>query len=219
MLVIRMKRTLLALALAVPLAGMAQESPAPPMGPEGPQGRPGWQHRGGPDGPGMGWHRGMRGAGLGRRGMGRHMGRPVLGRLLQNPAMRERLGFTPEQAAKIQAQENTFAKTRIRNHADLRVKRMELDELVNAEKPDRAAIDKKLREIQEIQFSGEKGAIDHRLAMREMITAEQRQKMQEMYREFRMGPQRGPGGPGGPGRRPGGPPPPAAPQPPVDSGR
>ena len=218
MLVIRMKRTLLALALAVPLAGMAQEPPAPPMDPQGPQGKPEWQQRGGPDGPGMGWHRGMRGRGgwLGRRGMGRHMGRPRLGRLLKDPAMRERLGFTLEQAAKIQAQENTFAKTRIRNHADLRVKRMELDELVNAEKPDRAAIDKKLREIQEIQFSGEKTAIDHRLAMREMITAEQRQKMQEMYREFRMGPQRGPGGPG---FRPRGPQPPAAPQPPVDSGR
>lgn len=220
MFVMRMKRTLLAAALAVPLVGMTQEPPAPPVDPPAQQG-PGWQRRGGPDGQGMAMHRGMRGpeGWRGGRGMGRHMGRGGLGRLLRNPAMRERLGFTPEQAAKIQSQESAFAKARIRNHADLRVKRMELDELVNAEKPDRAAIDKKLREIQEIQFSSEKAGIDHRLAMREMITPEQRQKMQEMFREFRMGPRRGPGGPGGPGFRPREPQPPAAPQPPADSGR
>ena len=111
-----------------------------------------------------------------------------LGRLLKSPAMRERLGFTAEQAAKIEAQESAFAKARIQNRASLQLKRMELDELVNAEKTDRAAIDKKLRELQDAQTAAHKAMIEHRLAMREMITPEQREKMRELMQERWQGP-------------------------------
>jgi Spy/CpxP family protein refolding chaperone len=144
----------------------------------------------------------FRGRGIMR---GRHLRRAGLGRLLKDPALRERLGFTAEQAAKIEAQENAFAKSRVRQHADLRLKHMELRELMESEKPDRAAIDRKLRELQDARTVAHKTAIDHRLAMRELITPEQRDRLREIMRERWMGH-------GGPGRGPRGPRPPAAPE-------
>ena len=150
----------------------------------------------------------MRGWGMRGRGMRGMRGRG-LGRLLRDPATRERLGFTAEQAAKIEAQENAFAKARIQNRANVQVKRMELDELVRAEKTDRAAIDKKLREFEDARIAAHKAAIEHRLAMREMITPEQREKMRQMMQERWMNrPGRGPQG----RQPPAGPP---APQPPA----
>ena len=122
----------------------------------------------------MGPHAGMRGR--------KHF---MLSRLLRSPAVRERLGITPEQASKIRQQDMTFAKARIRNRADLKVKRLELAELLAAETPDRALIDKKLREMNETQFAAEKFAIDHRLTMREALTPEQREKLKQMVAEFR----------------------------------
>lgn len=231
-----------AVALATPIFVAGQAPPGP--GGQGP----------GP-GPGMGMQQGMRpgmgqqmgpGMGMGMRGqrgmkmrramgerfMRRHPGM-VMHRMLQDPAVRERLKITPEQVAKIEAHQSTMAKAMIRSNADIQVKRMELAELMRAEKPDRVMIDKKLREVQDASFAAEKARIDSQLTMREMFTPEQRQEMEKMREEFRGGMmQRGPGGPGeggmmGPGgmgprgQRPTGPPkpPPAQNPPPADNSR
>jgi Spy/CpxP family protein refolding chaperone len=152
----------------------------------------------------------------------------VMHRMMQDPAMRERLKITPDQVTKFQAHQSTMAKSMIRSHADIQVKRMELAELMRADKPDRVLIDKKLREVQDVTFAQEKARIDGQLTVRDMFTSEQRQEMEKMREEFRSSMmQRGPEGPGpggmmGPrGQRPMGPPkaPPAQNPPPVDNSR
>jgi Spy/CpxP family protein refolding chaperone len=112
--------------------------------------------------------------------------------------MREKLGITAEQAAKIRLQMSEFRKAQIRSRADLQVKRLELNELLAADNPDRAAINKKLEEISAVQLARRKSEVDYRLKMRDALTSEQRQKLQQMREEFRhRGPQgRGPQGPG-----------------------
>ena len=223
-----------AMAVAVPMVVSAQAPPAP--GPENQRPGMGMQHR---MGPGMGM--GQRGAmGMGMRGgrmrmranfMRRHPGMMLHG-MLQNPAVRERLKITPEQMTKLEAQESGMAKSAIRNRADLQVKRMELAELMRADKPDRALIDKKLREVQDASFAAEKARIDGQINMHDLFTPEQREEMKKMRGEFRGGMmQRGPAGPGpggmtcpggmGPGGpRPMGPPkPPAQNPPPTDNSR
>lgn len=188
----------LAVATAPLLAGAQTPPPGPPGGISPGPGGPQMRQRMGPR---MGGQ--MRGGRMhfGRRGMGMR-GRMGLGRLLRNPAMRERLGVTPEQATKIQAQDSTFAKAQVQNQAKLRVKRMELDELLAADKPDRALIDKKMRELNEAQFAEQKAAMDHRLAMREALTPEQKEKMQQWMQEQRQQPMQRPMGPGPRGPRP-----------------
>jgi Spy/CpxP family protein refolding chaperone len=111
--------------------------------------------------------------------------------------MREKLGITAEQAAKIRLQTSEFRKAQIRGRADLQVKRLELNELLRADNPDRAAINKKLEEISAAQLARRKSGVDYFLKMHDTLTSEQRQKLQQMREEFRhRGPQgRGPQGP------------------------
>ena len=110
--------------------------------------------------------------------------------LLRDPAIQERLGITPEQAARLQAQQRAFVKARIRNRAELQVTRIELAELLATEKPDRELIEKKLGELNQAQFAMRRSAIENRLAMREVFTPEQRQKMRQLLWEMRRGEER-----------------------------
>jgi Spy/CpxP family protein refolding chaperone len=148
----------------------------------------------GPGGPMMmrrdGPRRERDGVGMGHHGMGRRDDQ--LGRLLEDPTVRQQLGVTAEQAAKIRQQESDFRKAEIRNGADLRIKRMDLDDLLAADKADRAAIDKKLQEISASQLAVEKSAIDYHLAMRDALTPAQRQRLERMMAEPRPEPAGGP---------------------------
>ncbi len=110
--------------------------------------------------------------------------------LLRDPAIQERLGITSEQAARLQAQQRAFVKAIIRDRAELQVKRIELEELLAAEKLDRELIEKKLGELNQAQCAIQRSAIENRLAMREMFTPEQRQKMRQLFWEMRRGGER-----------------------------
>jgi Spy/CpxP family protein refolding chaperone len=103
------------------------------------------------------------------------------------------VGITDEQAATIRKQELDFRKTEIRGRADLDVKRIDLKDLLAADKPDRAAINAKLQEISAAQLSLQKSSIDYRLSTRDAITPAQRDKLRQVMRDRW---QRG----GGPGR-------------------
>jgi Spy/CpxP family protein refolding chaperone len=203
---------MVAMVMATPVVVAAQAPPAPGPDQQGPGME--MQRRGGPGmgqrmGPGMGMQQGMgrrmgmpgkRGMmmrrGMARRFMRQHPGM-IMHRMLQNPAVRERMKITPEQMTRLQAQESAMAKSGIRSRADIQVKRMELAELIRSDKPDRTLIDRKLREVQDATFTAEKARIDNQLATREMFTPEQRQEMEKMRGEFRgRMMQRGPGGPG-----------------------
>jgi Spy/CpxP family protein refolding chaperone len=158
-------------------------SPMVRMGPDG--GRGGWGHmRGGFERDGRmgmdGFRRGGRDAGLLR--------------LLSDPAIRQQVGISDAQAATIRQQESDFRKAEIRNRADLEVKRIDLRDLLAADKPDRAAIDGKLQEISAAQLVLAKAAVDHMLTMRDAITPAQRDKLRQSMRD-----RRARGGPGGPG--------------------
>ena len=164
------------------------------MGPGEERGRWGHMH----DGFGRGKCMGRRGFGMGRREFG-------LARLLNNPAIRQQVGITVEQAGTIRQRELDFRKREIRDRADLAVKRIDLRGLLAADKPDRAAIDTKLQEISAAQLTLERSAIDYRLTMRDAISPAQREKLREVIRDGqrrRGGPARpGPQGAGRPGQR------------------
>ncbi len=169
----------------------------------GPMGHMGMQ-------PGMG--RGIgRGMGMGM-GMGGGRGPAPLGRIVNNPAMRERLGITAEQAAKITQQENDFQKAGIQNRATMEIKHMELEQLMSSEKPDRAAIDKKLSEISAAQLTEQQANVHHQLDMKSAMTPEQQMKLHQWMESQQpgMSPE-GPQGMGRGGRGPGRPQPPPPP--------
>jgi Spy/CpxP family protein refolding chaperone len=164
---------------------------------------------------GGGWARGRGMRGPGMRG-GRQGGpAAMLLRLVNNPALRQRVGITAEQADKIRQQTTDFLKQQIQSRASLQVRQLDLQNLMAAENPDRAAIDKTLGEISALRLAQSKANVDFRLSMRNALTPEQQQKIMQMHQEFmrRGGPGRmGPRGPQGMRNRPGaGPPPPQNP--------
>ncbi|MDE3135139.1 MAG: periplasmic heavy metal sensor [Acidobacteriota bacterium] len=136
----------------------------------------------------------------------------MLLRLVNNPMMRQRVGITAEQAAKIRQQASDFLKQQIRSRASLQAQRIDLQNLMAADNPDRAAIDKTLEQISSVQLAQSKANVDFHLAMRNALTPEQQQKLMQMRQEFmRRGPGRGnrmgPRGPQGMMNRPGSAPP------------
>jgi Spy/CpxP family protein refolding chaperone len=204
------KAALIALALVLSCSAVFAQGdpPGPPsdtpgapggMGPRGDMRRGGPGHDGGDWGrehDGGDWGRGRqegfgRGHGMGMRGgmRGREFG---LGRLLNDPAIREQLGVSADQAAKIRQQESEFRKTEIRGRADLEVKQIDLRDLLSADKPDRAAIDAKLQEISTTRLAFEKSAIDFRLNSRDALTPAQREKLRQLMQD-RHRPGGGPG--------------------------
>jgi len=119
-----------------------------------------------------------------RRHRRHHRGRGVA-MMLRDPAVRERVGISTDQWTKMQARQVAFAKSRVRDRADLRLRQLDLRQLLAAEKPDRSAIDKKLQEISEIRLAAQKSAIEYRLATRSTLSPEQKEKMRHLLQEYR----------------------------------
>ncbi|MGO8719916.1 MAG: Spy/CpxP family protein refolding chaperone [Acidobacteriaceae bacterium] len=194
---------LVTLAVSLPLAFGQNDAPAPAPPPPAqlqagpnqpfrhhgmhPMHRPGTWDRGG-----MQWGRGNRG------GMHRHH-EFMLARLVNNPTIRERIGITPEQAAKIRTETFDFRKAEILNRADLEVKHLELRQLLSATTPDRNAIDSKLTEISAARLAQAKAAVNFHLDMRAALTPDQKLKLQQMRQEFFRHRRFGPDGPDGMG--------------------
>lgn len=99
-----------------------------------------------------------------------------------DPGLREELGLTEEQVKQLRALRLDAAKNGIRARSELQFKRLELEELLEADEPDRAAIDKKLRELSDARYAWMKQRVDHRLALRGVLTPEQRNKWQSLRR-------------------------------------
>jgi Spy/CpxP family protein refolding chaperone len=167
-------------------------------------GRGNFGGRGGFGGPGR------MGRGPGMMGRGGPMG---LNRIVNNPDMREKLGISAEQAAKIRQQETDFQKASVMNRAKSQVAHIELNQLMSTDKPDRVAIDKKLSEISSAQLVSEQTRVHHELDMKTALTPDQQAKLKTLMQSRGQG-MRGPNGgrQGGPGRGGRGPRPPQPPQ-------
>lgn len=104
-------------------------------------------------------------------------------RLLRDPEVRQLFGISDEQAAKLENQVTDFRKARIRDRANLAVQRIDLENLLAAENPDRAAINRKLQQVGAAQLTLEKSAIDFALNVKQELTPEQRQKIRQFLRQ------------------------------------
>ncbi|MBZ5552499.1 MAG: periplasmic heavy metal sensor [Acidobacteriia bacterium] len=145
-------------------------------------------------------------------------------RALRDQNLRAKLGVTDEQYAKLRTAFLNSARTAIKNKADLRIKRLELASLMDADKVDHAQVDLKINEISALQGALLKNQIQTRLTVKETLTADQLNKLHEWRQaqmkrfgeermQQRMGMMRGSGRMGVGPRGPGAPPPSAPPKP------
>lgn len=106
--------------------------------------------------------------------------------------MRRELGLTDEQMKRLRDMGTQAQRSGIRTRADLEIKQLDLQELLSAANPDRAAIDRTIREIAELRATEMKAGIDMRLGLQSVLTPEQREKMRALrerrFRERGVGP-------------------------------
>ncbi len=153
-----MKMTVALLALVV-AAGSAQAAPAP----------------GGPGG------KGGRG---GMHGMGRMQGGPGGGMPFSHAAMiiahREALSLTEDQVNRLQTIHLNSTKEMIRRGADIRIGYIDLMQLLNQPTPDRGRVDNAVREIGKQMTDLGLSMVHNHLDSMNVLTPEQRQRVQGM---------------------------------------
>ena len=103
-------------------------------------------------------------------------------RMLLSERARRQLGLSEEQSSRLRQLGLEARKSAIRRRADLETKQLELEELLGAAEPDRAAIDRTVQEIGALHAARMKAGIDQRLNFQDMLTPEQRDKLRE-FRE------------------------------------
>jgi Spy/CpxP family protein refolding chaperone len=97
-------------------------------------------------------------------------------------ALQSEIGLSDQQVAEIQKIHTEARKAAIRRHADLRIARMELHELLSAATVDEAKVAARVKAISELQAAAFKERTESQLAVRRLVTAEQYQKMQQVKR-------------------------------------
>jgi Spy/CpxP family protein refolding chaperone len=125
-------------------------------------------------------------------GMSTHEERPLISLMLSH---REKLGLSADQVRQLERLRSDFEKESIRKDADLRIAEMDLESLLEGPTVDMTKAEAKVREIEKLRA-------DLRIARmrtvekgKEQLTAEQRQKLQELIGETgaarrRTGPER-----------------------------
>jgi Spy/CpxP family protein refolding chaperone len=100
-------------------------------------------------------------------------------RLLELPAVQKALVLTDEQRKKIEDISFGVRKTVIQQEAALRVQRLELERMMRANTPDRAAIDKKIPEVVQALTTIMRARINALMDLSSALTKEQREKIRE----------------------------------------
>lgn len=194
----------------------------PPQGPGPGQA----QHQFGGDGPHH-WGEGSRPGERGEFGMrkegrmgwqhGGGFGAERMLRMVENPRVRQILGLSDDQVARLRTIGVDAEKAAIQSHADMELRGIELRELLRADNPDHDAIMQKLDEINALRGKIAKQRVEALLSARGVLTPEQVKKVRTFMESggFGHGPERGTKMQwrGNPNRRPQGPGGPAQPAP------
>lgn len=106
--------------------------------------------------------------------------RPLIAFILRN---REKLDLSSAQVKSLEQLRNEYQKESIRKDADLRVAEMDLGGLLNADKIDMGKVEAKVREIERLRSEVRIARIRIIQKGKEVLSAEQRQKLQELLAE------------------------------------
>ncbi len=124
------------------------------------------------------------GKGIRRHGMRANFSRPGhrhgMRRMRHLGMMKEALGLTDDQVVKIKDIHTEARKTGIKVRAGIRVARIEMRQLMRAEKVDRASLDRKIKEISALRKKMMRHRVDTRLKVHAVFTPGQRKKARAM---------------------------------------
>lgn len=125
--------------------------------------------------------------GLGNLGMGGAGFAGLLARAeraLNNAQIRQQLGISDEQATKFDQQLTDFAKTIIRDRANLQVQQVDFQHLLAQQNPDRSAVDSQLQQVSAARVQLQQAAVDFYLSLKQEIPPDQQQKIRQFLSQF-----------------------------------
>jgi Spy/CpxP family protein refolding chaperone len=105
------------------------------------------------------------------------MGGPGGGLFMPPPEAFERLGLSEVQRTKLEALRDGERRRAIRADAEIRLAEMDLVKLVESEKPDATAINGAIESLMKMRTEQLKGRAEAIVAMRAVLTPEQRGKL------------------------------------------
>ncbi len=97
--------------------------------------------------------------------------------------MLERLKLSDDQRSQIEKLRTEFQKQQIGQRAKVQTARLELQQLMRAENPDKAAIEKKINEASQFGAQLQVARVNHMLSVRKLLTPEQQKMIREGIRE------------------------------------
>jgi Spy/CpxP family protein refolding chaperone len=103
-----------------------------------------------------------------------------IGALLNDPEFIDQIGLSADQVEKLRTIHSTLMKSQIRSEADIKIMRMELDELLDQKKPDKAKIDAKIDEIGKKETEMKKNMAHAMLDCKAVLSEEQCAKIKKM---------------------------------------
>ena len=120
---------------------------------------------------------------FGQQGAGQRM---VIEKQVRGPErMDQLLNLTDEQEAKIKKLRTEMQKAQVQHRSKVQLARIDLRELMDAETPDRGAVEKKIREISDLQVKQRMAMFDHRAEVEKLLTPEQKKIWKEHQGEGR----------------------------------
>jgi Spy/CpxP family protein refolding chaperone len=97
--------------------------------------------------------------------------------------MAEKLNLTDQQKLDMQKLRIEMQRKNIPLQSQIRLARLEIQQLMLADKPDRAKLEKWMREVSDLQLQIKLNGLDHMFAMKNLLTPEQ----QKLWKEQRGG--------------------------------
>lgn len=108
---------------------------------------------------------------------GPHMG--ARGQWWENPAIAKQVGLSDDQVNKIDALATAHRKEMIKLEADLKIARLEMDDLFD-KMDNETAVRKKSAEVLKLKERIYNSRLEHRLAVQKQLTAEQKKKLMDV---------------------------------------
>lgn len=114
------------------------------------------------------------------------------------PMLLKKLGLTEEQKEKVQSIRSAAEKEKIKVHAELQIKQIDLQEELEKKNVSEKKVDKLIDEIAQLNKKMLESRIKTMLALKKVLTPQQQEKLKN-FMDSKKGQQFGPGGPEGPG--------------------
>jgi Spy/CpxP family protein refolding chaperone len=99
---------------------------------------------------------------------------------------REKLGLSTEQVRNLERLRNSFEKESIRKEADIRVAKMDLRDLLNAQPVDMSKVEAKVREVERLRADLRFARIRTAEKGKEQLTSDQREKLEALLSDSQL---------------------------------